>query len=96
MCIRDRRDTADAAVVVDQLDQNPTGQDTFRTISDEDVGGTGARAWHLQVGAQFGDQRGDLFGRADGRCRFEDDKIAGLQFGRDRASCCLLYTSRCV
>jgi hypothetical protein len=39
----------------------------------------GAAARDFQVRAQLGEQIADLLGRADGRSRFEDHHIAGLQ-----------------
>src|SRR3546814_10700920 len=44
-----------------------------------------AGAGNLEIGPELCEQRGNLFGGADGRGRFEDDEIADLKLGRDRA-----------
>ena len=74
-----RGDPADRAIVVGQLFEDLARQDALRTIGDRDVGGFRRQAGALQVRAARGDQVAQVFGRADGRGRFEDHRVPGLQ-----------------
>ena len=78
------RDTADHAVIVDELDQDSTWKHTLGTISDGDVGDLGRPTGHLQIGPKLGEQVSDFLGGADGRRRFQNHGVAGFQNGGDR------------
>ena len=91
-----RGDAADDAVVVDQLDQDAAGQHALGAVGDRDIGGSpqsitlwgspgllAGAAGDPEVGTKFGEQVADLFGGADRRGRFEDDRVARLQDGGD-------------
>ena len=80
-----RRDAADDAVILDQLDEDATGQHALGAIGDVEIGRASAMAGDFQVRARSGEQSRDLIGGADRRSRFEDDEIAALQHRRDGA-----------
>src|SRR3546814_20133484 len=56
-----RRDAADAAVVVDELNEDASRKHAFGTIGAEDVRCAAARPWALVVGSLPDDQRGYPF-----------------------------------
>ena len=78
-----RRDAADDPIIIDQFDQDTTGQHPFGAIGDRDVGLITGASRYLQIGAQLGEQIAHFLGRTDGGGRFEDDRVTRLQHRRD-------------
>eukprot|EP01136_Pigoraptor_vietnamica_P003706 Opistho-1_new@33259 len=67
---------ADDAVILDQLDHDPSGQHPLGAIGDME---------RRDIDARFGQRIGDLPGRSDRGRRFENDDRARLDMRRDRA-----------
>ena len=74
-----RRNSPDRPIVMRQFFQNFARQYPFRTIGDADVRASFCYSRHGQIGTHCGDRIAHRFGRADGRRRFENNRVTLLK-----------------